>query len=283
MMIPHRDRKTIFLVGCPRSGTTFLQSVLATHSQIASFPESKFFQYLVPEPEDQPRRYRYGLVSRRLSARMKAFFTDELHRPELLSRLSKLPIRSIYTRQFMQVLQDLTREKGKEILLEKTPEHIQYIDEIEKYVPGAKFIHLVRQGTDVVASLYEVTRKHPQWWGGEWPLDWCIYRWNQAIEISQQHLHKPNHFLVRYEELTENPNLVLQQICQFIEVAFEEKMLADYHVEAKELIRQASGRTVDARISQATRNKFTQLLDCSQQEYVREKLADVNLTPLISP
>ena len=275
-MIPHRRQNTIFLVGCPRSGTTFLQSLLAAHSQIYSPPESKFFQYLVPEPEDQPRRYKYRLVSRRLSPRMKAFFADELHRPELLSRLSKLPFQSLYTRQFMQILHDLKREAGKTILLEKTPEHINHIDDIEKYVRGAKFIHLVRQGTDVVASLYEVTRKHPEWWGGEWPLDWCIYRWNQAIEMTQKHLYKPNHICVGYESLVENPNRSLQNICDFIGIEFEGKMLNDYHRVAASLTRQASGRTVSNKIVQTSRNKFEDLLTEADRQYVLENLYSVN-------
>ena len=280
-MIPHRRQNTIFLVGCPRSGTTFLQSLLAAHSQIYSPPESKFFQYLVPEPEDQPRRYKYRLVSRRLSPRMKAFFADELHRPELLSRLSKLPFQSLYTRQFMQILHDLKREAGKTILLEKTPEHINHIDDIEKYVRGAKFIHLVRQGTDVIASLYEVTRKHPEWWGGEWPLDWCIYRWNQAIEMTQKHLHKSNHICIAYESLVENPNRSLQNICDFIGIEFEEKMLNDYHRVAASLTRQASGRTVSKKIVQTSQNKFEDLLTEAEQQYVLENLYSVNLNELI--
>ncbi|MGL4503377.1 MAG: sulfotransferase family protein, partial [Planktothrix sp.] len=41
-------KNRIFLVGCPRSGTTLLQSLLAAHPQIASFPESHFFQSLAP-------------------------------------------------------------------------------------------------------------------------------------------------------------------------------------------------------------------------------------------
>jgi hypothetical protein len=36
------QRTRLFLVGCPRSGTTLLQSLLAAHPQIASFPESHF-------------------------------------------------------------------------------------------------------------------------------------------------------------------------------------------------------------------------------------------------
>ncbi|MEL7003491.1 MAG: sulfotransferase, partial [Bacteroidota bacterium] len=40
--------KRVFLVGCPRSGTTLLQSRLATHPCVESFPESFFYNYFVP-------------------------------------------------------------------------------------------------------------------------------------------------------------------------------------------------------------------------------------------
>ncbi|MGL6135938.1 MAG: sulfotransferase, partial [Planktothrix sp.] len=47
-MLPlNRPHPRLFLVGCPRSGTTLLQSLLAAHSQIASFPESQFFRCLL--------------------------------------------------------------------------------------------------------------------------------------------------------------------------------------------------------------------------------------------
>ena len=36
-------QKRIFIVGCPRSGTTLLQSLLLKHNEITSFPESHFF------------------------------------------------------------------------------------------------------------------------------------------------------------------------------------------------------------------------------------------------
>jgi len=38
----------IFLVGCPRSGTTLLQSMLARHDRVFTFPESHLFARSVP-------------------------------------------------------------------------------------------------------------------------------------------------------------------------------------------------------------------------------------------
>ena len=39
--------KRIFLIGCPRSGTTIAQVMLAGHPEILSFPETQFFKWAV--------------------------------------------------------------------------------------------------------------------------------------------------------------------------------------------------------------------------------------------
>src|SRR5687767_2097326 len=36
----------LFLVGCPRSGTTWLQRLLASHPRIRTGPESELFKYI---------------------------------------------------------------------------------------------------------------------------------------------------------------------------------------------------------------------------------------------
>ena len=43
------DRHRIFIVGCARSGTTLLQSILASNKAIASFPETHFFRGTIPK------------------------------------------------------------------------------------------------------------------------------------------------------------------------------------------------------------------------------------------
>jgi hypothetical protein len=270
----------IFLVGCPRSGTTLLQSLLAAHPDIASFRESKFFHYVLPEYE--PRRRALGLVSRQLKPRLERYFRDELGRPEMLSRLPRIIFMGYYTRKFIEIMYLMTQEQGKHILLEKTPDHIYKINWIEKLLSRAKFIHIVRNGVDVIASLYEITHKYPRPWGGAHTIDMCIEKWKRAIVASRDSRHKPNHYLVQYEALVANPRPILENLCQFIGVEFHQTMLQDYRAMGKQLSLEHEGRAVrQDGIQNATSQKFYQVFDAAQRQYIREQLATVNLAELI--
>ena len=139
--------KRIFLVGAPRSGTTILQSLLAAHPEVISFPESKFFHYLL-----------YDQFAGKWPSRMEAFFKDEIKRPELLKDFDDSQTVETKANWFVGVLDGLAAEQNKSIWLEKTPEHIYFIDDIERFLPDAKFIHILRNGMDTIASMYEATK-----------------------------------------------------------------------------------------------------------------------------
>ncbi|MBE9126711.1 MULTISPECIES: sulfotransferase family protein [unclassified Coleofasciculus] len=273
-----KSNPPVFLVGCPRSGTTLLQSMLAAHPEIASFRESKFFLYMVPEYE--PRRRALGLVSRQLKRRLEKYFKDEIGRSEMLQRFPRIIFMSCYTRKFMNIMNFMTEEQGKSIFLEKTPDHIYKIEYIEKFVPGVRFIHLLRNGADVVASLYEVTNKYPKPWAGARTIDICIDYWVRAVESSRKYIYKPNHILVRYENLVENPRSVLKELCEFIGVEFNEKMLRDYGVIGTQLSLEHEGRVISQSIQNANSKKFYQLFDEAQRQYILGQLSVVNLDGL---
>ena len=46
----------IFVVGCPRSGTTLVQCILSASSHAFSLPETHFFSYLLPALGGDPAR-----------------------------------------------------------------------------------------------------------------------------------------------------------------------------------------------------------------------------------
>ena len=113
-----------FLVGCPRSGTTLLQSLLNAHAEIASFPESNFFNMV------SKWRSPIGIASltNREKKRITNFLTD-IGRPDLDDLIPKKALTyRTYIDSFIMVLDLLTIEQGAKYWLEKTPAHLYRID-----------------------------------------------------------------------------------------------------------------------------------------------------------
>lgn len=255
--------KRIFLVGAPRSGTTILQSVIAAHPLVTSFPETKFFHYLFTD----------GL-SKKLPDRLYNFFHKEICRPELLENAPILhpPLMSSRVKWFIEVLDGLAIEQKNNIWLEKTPEHVSFIPEILHYLPEAKFIHLVRHPLDVVASMRAAT-KTPLLnilWGGEWTLEFCVKRWQDAVLINQACSHQPEqHLVVRYEDLLRDKTEFLSRCCHFTGVEFDRGMLTNYKAEALRLgLRLPWHEGIDRAIEPPTIAKWRQNLSKQEIKYV---------------
>lgn len=272
----HEIKGRFFLVGCPRSGTTLLQSLIVAHSEVASFPESKFFQKIVI-PQSIYERFNLAPLSAR-----KVFnsFLEDINSPELKKLL---PLKAIfipqYINSFIQALDLVTLQQQKKYWLEKTPEHLRRINAIEKLVPGSKFIHIVRNGVDVVASLYEMTQKYPQIWGEPRELERYVNRWAIDVLISSSHLHKPNHIVVRYERLLADPTTVLKEICQFMEITCETSMLQNRLNVSSNLIRKREHwkQLVNQNLQQPNFKKFYRVFDPTQQKYILNKIEETNL------
>jgi LPS sulfotransferase NodH len=225
----------IFLVGCPRSGTTLLQCLLAANSHIESFVETHFFERLF---SGRPLLSALGIASRRARPRLNQFL-EEIGHPETQRQL---PLFAVSVRQlsraFVEILDTLTLDQGKAVWVEKTPGHLHFIDQIERLVEGAKFVHIVRNGADVVASLYDIRTRYPEMWVAEYirSIDDCIQKWIEDTRVSMMYSTRENHFLVRYEQMVADPRPVLVGLCEFIGVPFEERMLTDYSAVAKQVI-----------------------------------------------
>lgn len=270
----------IFIVGCPRSGTTLLQSLLASHSAIASFPESKFFLRLIAEPREKSRRYALGLASPGLKPTLEKFLAD-VGAPELRSTLPKFPFVRSYVRCFDRILHQLAQGQGKHIWLEKTPEHLQAIDDIEQYLPGAKIIHIIRDGADTIASLYDLCQRHPKIWGQYFDgLDGCIDRWVSDVAISHRYVGQANHTAVRYDALVNGTEAEVQRLCQFLGVPFEPAMLTRYQHTSQGLIRDRENWKAlnQAAIQSTAGKKFYSVFNQAQQAQVLSRIGSVDLT-----
>jgi peptidoglycan/xylan/chitin deacetylase (PgdA/CDA1 family)/LPS sulfotransferase NodH len=258
--------KRIFLVGCPRSGTTILQSLLAAHPEVISFPESKFFHYLL-----------YDKFAEKLPSRLEVFFKDEIQRPEFLASFDRTQNTETQASWFVGVLDSLAAEQNKSIWLEKTPEHIYFIEDIERFLPDVKFIHILRNGMDAIASMYEATRSFHYLWGGVWDLNHCIERWEYAILTSNKYLDKPNHILVKYEQLLDDKVKVLAEICKFIGIDYDAAMLDNYKKQAANLsLNLPWHKGIDRDIASTKSHKYHRLFKQDEIACILDKIELVN-------
>ena len=110
-------------------------------------------------------------------------------------------------------------QSGKRVLAEKTPKHLNHIGAIREAIPKAKFVLMVRDGRDVVASLGHR-------YGGQYAMG--LQRWIEETGIVANEIEVAGTLLQRYEDLITNPEGELQKICAFIGIPYQPEML-NYH------------------------------------------------------
>lgn len=275
--------KRIFVVGCPRSGTTLLQSILLTDPSIMSFPESHFFVNLF-KGRSQLRK-RFNLASPYSRPGFETFISEAGH-PEMKTSLPRhgLSLRQ-HTRAFTQTLDAIAKQHHKFIWIEKTPDHVKFIDFIETHVSDARFIHIVRHGPDVVASLYDVTHKYPLEWEGPWDIDRCLRKWMTSVTNTYRHRDKPNHLMVSYTNLVQDPALASQRLGHFIGANLAPASLAHRQGIFKKIALQREPWKANSgkAIYQKAADKFSSLFDHQQQTYILNTIANAGLLDIEQP
>ena len=92
-------------------------------------------------------------------------------------------------------------------------------------VPASIFIHLVRSGPDVVASIVDRARKHPERFRGQEDPAYGVRQWNRSIRATAAAMEDPGHLILRYERLASHPRETLRKICAHLGIDFREEML----------------------------------------------------------
>jgi hypothetical protein len=140
-----------------------------------------------------------------------------------------LPPRRLRLRSSIQdvvrFLDLLTLAEGRDIWLEKTPRHVLHASRIRRMVPASIFIHLVRRGPDVVASIVDRARRHPERFRGQEDPAYGVRQWNRSIRATAVAMEDPGHMVFRYERLASHPRETLRAVCARLGIEFQEEML----------------------------------------------------------
>jgi hypothetical protein len=212
-----RSKAPVFVLGCPRSGTTLLYHMLLSAGNFVVYrAESQVFNMLEP---------RFGSLKRGANRRrlLAAWQDTELFRRTGLASsevrdevMSRCRNGGDFLRIFMEAM---ARRQGVQRWADCTPEHLLYLDRIKQTIPEALIIHIIRDGRDVAVSLEKQAWIRPFAWDRDKTLEVAALYWDWIVRKGRKDGRTlgGNYVEVRFEDLVLDPGKVLVSLSGFIE------------------------------------------------------------------
>lgn len=239
----------IFLCGHRKTGTTMLLCLLDNHPELLVYPtDSGFFYayYPLAEKKDYSHQKKIdtiiGFCIRNLrneidELRPKDRQDLDFRMEEFIGSFRTMATKSDKTpkemlKSLMRAFQrNITKDPGQiRYWVEKTTSTEIYATEIIKWFPKAKFIHLVRDPRDNWASLKSGWQKRYQDFNDS-PLRLLhsvLERGKLGMEFAihnQEILGGEKYLVLRYEDLVNYPRKYLEEICEFLQINYSNKLL----------------------------------------------------------
>ncbi len=211
-----RSKAPVFVVGCPRSGTTVLYHMLLSAGDFAVYrAESNVFSVLQP---------RFGDLSSESNRRelLRYWLKSKLFQVSGLdaSAIGDKILRECHgAGDFLRlVMEEIASAQGVRRWADSTPDHLLYMRQLKREIPDALFVHIIRDGRDVALSYAKQGWAYPFPWdrnqqvvvaGLYW--EWIVRRGREfggALGSDYCELH--------YEDLVEKPRETLLALSDFV-------------------------------------------------------------------
>lgn len=230
----------VFIVGCPRSGTSLLKRMLNAHSQIAVFGESHWIVQLF---EEQRGLTPQGLVTPELISHLVD--SPKFNRLRIssvqLETLLAAPHPITYSAFISRIFDVYAQSQGKALVGNKTPWFVRRIHTLHTLWPRARCVHLIRDGRDVclsVANWPTTHRNHPAlfftW--KEDAVSTAALWWEYMVRTGRQageSLGPELYYEIRYESLVSHPAEECSRLCAFLRLPYDGAMLSCHEGQTK--------------------------------------------------
>jgi len=205
----------VFIVGCQRSGTTFLGSLLGADPETIAIPEAQFVADEAPDDADTPvdlaatvkrieQHYRFGIWNFELGNNYPSG-------------------QGSYGDAVRWLVRHYAATQGKPDptrWIDHQPGHVREMDRLLAHFPTLKAIHIVRDGRAVAASIM------PLLWGPN-AIQSAANFWAQRVAMGmalQNFLPEGCWTQVRYEDLVADSERELRRLCDFIGIRYDPAM-----------------------------------------------------------
>jgi len=254
--------------------------MLASHTEVVTFPETHFFSKTMPINSILRYLKLYGMKDRNIIINyLSTHRFDNIHPFQDISDFKKFTHRQ-WSLKLLTIIDKMASslEERTSVWIEKTPRHLHYISSIASTDLEVKFLHILRNGVEVVASLHLATKNYPKEWGGIRSIDKCIKWWNNSIKASKKYKNAPNHHFVVYDDLIENPEKILLDICCFLSIDFESDMVNQFHKTAQRVTNHnEKWKSRNTKTTIQKSNKLYENFDSETIKYITDKILPVDL------
>jgi len=195
-------RAPAFLVGFPRSGTTLLDQILASHSRVVSIEEKDIFSPTVLE------------------------FAQDGAKLDALNDLSEADIAARRARYWAAAEAEAGGPVGDRVLLDKLPLNIAFLPLLARVFPNAHVIVALRDPRDVVLSCFQQRFGMNTAMAQFLDLESGARYYDQIMNLYLASRALPLRFCeVKYEDVVADLEGSARRLASSLELAFEPAML----------------------------------------------------------
>ena len=229
--ISPQNKKIIFVCGLPRSGTTLIEQILSSHSEVVGQGELPYFHEGVHDIYIEDDKFNY-----------KKFEKNLVENQNLLEEyyFSRLKYHEI----------------NHKIIVDKNPFNFQFLGIINLCFPNAKIILTKRNTNDVFYSIYKnfFPSPHMSWSYSEENILEYYHLYEEMTKFWKERLGE-NVYEINYEKLIINNENEVKKILEFCEIEFQKECL-DHSKNMKTTISTVSFQQARQPIYKSSINKY---------------------------
>ena len=255
----------VFVIGLPRSGTTFLFNLLSLD---VAHRSPLYWEIMSPLPITKNEKEEYKRerkinrelkLAKTLIPKLRAMHTIRANTPEECEQIATMNVRSfvymcmadvpeyidylkycsfdsvfMWHKRFFQALE--VNGKPERWLL-KDPSHIGHLPEILKTYPNAKFIHIHRDPTDSVGSFCSLTKNVRSAFSrkvntndiGKTVIDFWNHNLNKGME-DRRHLSSNQIIDINYHDFIQSPLNQIKNV--YLQLGFDMTIETENNIES---------------------------------------------------